>query len=265
MINKDSVTITPPGPAGSRTRFSPADILSRPANDFLSAMEYCLKESPRANTGIIFLCLLLSWWVYVPVHELLHVLGCIISGGSVSRLDLSPVYGAVFLKKFFPFISAGSEYAGQLKGFDTSGSDLAYLTTVFLPYTLTVLPGVPLLKMASSERASSRSNSIRLGIAIPLAYAPFIGLTGDYYEMASIIISRVTGWIFPGFDPLYWRSDDLLKLSHQLLFTGQAPALRDVAGLTVSFVLAIVLAFSTYAAGDHCSRIFMNRRTPKSP
>lgn len=256
MIIKDLVTGTPTGPAG---------ILSRPLKDFLSALEHSLKESPRTNAGIILLCLLLSWWVYVPVHELLHVLGCVISGGGVSRLELSPVYGAVFLKRFFPFISAGSEYAGQLKGFDTSGNDMTYLITVFLPYTLTVVPGIPLLKSASSEKATSRSNSIRFGIAIPLAYAPFIALTGDYYEMASIVISRLAAWAFPGFNALHWRSDDLLKLSRQLIFTGNAPALWDIAGLTVSFILAVVLAFCTYAAGDVCSRIFLNRRRDNNP
>ena len=250
-------------PQSLRTRRSPAGILSRPLNDFLSAMEHSLRESPRLNTGVIFLCLLLSWWVYVPVHELLHALGCVISGGRVTRLDLSPVYGADFLRNFFPFISSGSEYAGQLTGFDTRGNDLTYLITVFLPYTLTIFPGVPLLKAASTETASSRSGSIRLGISIPLAYAPFIALTGDYYEISSIIISRLVAWALPGFSPLYWRSDDLIKLSRQLIFTGNVPQLRDVAGLAASLITAIVLAFCTYEAGDACSRVFRNRGTKK--
>ena len=257
--------INPPDPKKRSTRPEHAGMPSRPLNDFLSAMEHSLRESPGLHTGIILGCLLLSWWIYVPVHELLHALGCVISGGSVTRLDLSPVYGAVFLKKIFPFISPGSEYAGQLKGFDTSGSDLTYLITVFLPYTLTIFPGVLLLKTASAEAVSPLSGSIRLGISIPLAYAPFISLTGDYYEISSIVVSRLVPLASHGFSPLYWRSDDLIKLSQQLLFTGNAPDLRDVAGLTVSFVLAIVLAFCTYAAGDACSRILICSRGKKKP
>ena len=225
--------------------------------DFLSAIDTSLQSSIPLNAVIIFLCLMISWWIYVPIHELFHAFGCMIGGGKVSRLELSPLYGAVFLKEFFPFISVGSEYAGQLKGFDTFGSDSTYLLTDFFPYILTITLGVPLLKSARSETASSILNSAKFGIAIPLAYAPFIAVTGDFYEMGSIIISGLTAWAFPGFRPFYWRSDDFLKLAHQLFFSGNGSHMRDVIGLSASLLLGIVLIFSTYWAGVIWSKLLM--------
>jgi hypothetical protein len=230
-----------------------------PLNDFLSAMDASFQKSARANFFIIFLCLLISWWIYVPVHELFHAFGCVIGGGRVSRLDISSLYGAAFLKRIFPFVSVGSEYAGQLKGFNTFGSDSTYLLTDFFPYVLTIAFGVPLLRSAGSKTASPRLNSAKLGIAIPLAYAPFIAVTGDFYEMGSIIVSRLTAWIFPGFEPFYWRSDDLLKLSGQLFFSGNALHIRDVIGLSASLLLAVVLIFSTYWAGVLFSKLLRIR------
>lgn len=205
--------------------------------------------------SIVFLCLFVSWWVYVPVHELFHAFGCLIGGGKVSRLDISPIYGAAFLKKVFPFVSVGSEYAGQLKGFDTFGSDLTYLLTDFFPYVITIAVGVPLLRSACSKAGSPHLNSVKLGIAIPLAYAPFIAVTGDFYEMGSIIVSRLAAWISPGFEPFYWRSDDLLKLSHQLFFSGHAIHFQDVIGMASSLLLAVILIFNTYWAGVLCSKL----------
>ncbi len=227
--------------------------------DFLCAIETSFQGHVVFNAALILFCLLISWWIYVPIHELLHAFGCMLSGGKVSRLEISPLYGAAFLKEYFPFVSVGSEYAGQLKGFDTFGSDTTYLATDFFPYILTVILGVPLLKSAcSKKRASSHLNSAKFGIAIPFAYAPFIALTGDFYELGSIIISRLTYWVFPGFNPFYWRSDDLLKLSGQLFFSGRAPRIRDAIGMSASLLLAVILIFGTYWAGDLWSR-FLSR------
>ena len=241
-----------------------AELLSSPWRDFLSAMDASSRRSPPLSIIIVFFCLLISWWIYVPTHELLHALGCMIGGGRVSRLEISPVYGAAFLRHFFPFISVGSEYAGQLTGFDTFGSDSTYFLTDFFPYLLTIILGVPLLKSAFSKTAPFPFNSIKLGIAIPIAYAPFVSVTGDYYEMGSIVISRLTVWAFPGFKPFYWRSDDALKLARQLFFSVQAPDIRDVIGLSTAFLLAIALAFGTYGLGVFWSRLLLGRITAKT-
>jgi hypothetical protein len=246
-------------PVHRRKKLKVSGLILLPMRDFLTALETSLQKSLPVNVSIVFLCVLISWWIYVPVHELFHAFGCVIGGGEVSRLDISPLYGAAFLKKIFPFVSVGSEYAGQLKGFNTFGSDSTYLLTDFFPYLLTIVFGVPLLRSAGSKKASPSLNSAKLGMAIPLAYAPFIAVTGDFYEMGSIIVSRLTAWIFPGFEPFYWRSDDLLKLSRRLFFSGNAPHIRDVMGLSASLLLAIVLIFSTYWAGFLFSKLLRIR------
>jgi hypothetical protein len=61
------------------------------------------------------------------------------------------MYGASLLTNIFPFVSTGSDYAGQLTGFDTHGSDLTYLFTVFFPFILTILLGVPLIKYSKCK------------------------------------------------------------------------------------------------------------------
>jgi hypothetical protein len=47
-----------------------------------------------------------------------------------------------------------------------------------------------------------------------------VSLTGDYYEMGSIVISRVVSWVDPQFTVTRWRSDDLSKLADQLFGSG---------------------------------------------
>jgi hypothetical protein len=191
--------------------------------------------------------MLLSWWVYVPVHELLHALGCIAGGGQVSRLDISPVYGAAFLKRFFPFISVGSEYAGQLKGFNTFGNDLTYLLTDFAPFVLTVVAGLPLLNCVSG-RSAPVIRSIIFGAAVPVAFAPFISLTGDYYEMGSIIVSRAALLFFPGMQVQIWRSDDVLKLLRHFFSAGLLTP-PNLCGVSLSFLAGAALIMATYWSG----------------
>ncbi len=188
--------------------------------------------------------LLAAWWVYVPLHELAHAWGCLLAGGQVTRLEIAEVYGAAWLARVFPYVTVGSEYAGRLSGFDTRGSDLVYLVTCALPFALTVVVGVPLLRAA--PRVRDWRGAIMLGAAVPMAFAPFGSLTGDYYEMGSILVSRVVAVFAPGFAVERWRSDDLVKLVSTL-----APdaAVSDVVGVTASVLVGVVLAFATYWAG----------------
>ncbi len=223
------------------------DVLLRPARDFLSALELCLQRASFLNLTVILLAMLLSWWIYVPLHELIHAFGCIIGGGQVSRLDISPLYGAAFLKRFFPFISVGSEYAGQLKGFNTFGNDLDYLLTDFAPFVLTVAAGLPLLYSVGG-RSAPLIRSITLGAAIPVAFAPFVSLTGDYYEMGSIIVSRAVSLFFTGIPVQLWRSDDVLKLV-QYFFRAGMLTLPNSFGVLASFLMGAVLAIATYWSG----------------
>jgi hypothetical protein len=189
-----------------------------------------------------------SWWIYVPIHELLHVAGCLLGGGEVTRLEIDPIYGAALLQRVFPFVTVGSDYAGQLTGFDTHGSDLTYLLTDFLPFALTIWVGVPLLRRASRARPGWRAAAMT-GAALPIAFAPFISLPGDYYEMGSIVISRLfsdAGWSV-GADR--WRGDDVFKQIDTLFSSGTPFGAVDVIGVAASVCLAIVLAFATYAIG----------------
>lgn len=192
---------------------------------------------------------MLSWWGYVPVHEIFHAWGCLIGGGEVSQLDLSPVYGAVFLKNIFPFIHVGSEYAGRLTGFNTHNSDLIYLLTVFFPYIITILIGIPLLMSVKTGRTSLNISCIKFGVALPIAYSPFISITGDYYEIGSIILTRLISFLLPSFQVDRWRSDDLFKLVENLFFSNNSFKSGDVIGVVLSFLLGIILIFATYWTG----------------
>jgi hypothetical protein len=97
-----------------------------PFSEILNGLDRCLSRSPKGglrSLAVIFLGLLVGWWIYVPVHELLHAAACAVAGGGVSRLEIDSMYGGALLARVFPFVVSGSEYAGRLSGFDTRGSD----------------------------------------------------------------------------------------------------------------------------------------------
>lgn len=220
--------------------------LRAPLDDYVAALERVASGGamqtalPRLGLGLV-----VSWWIYVPIHELLHAYGCLWSGGSVSRLEIDAVYGAAWLQTWFPFVAVGSQHAGQLVGFDTGGSDVVYLVTCWAPFVLTLFPGVALLLYASRAANAARA-AWCLGAAIPLAYAPFLSLPGDFYEIGSILVTRVLAWVDPSAELLRWRSDDLVGLIERL-----APSATALDGfvVTASFTLGALLAWLTYAAG----------------
>ena len=219
-------------------------IVARPLRDWLDALEACVRDGGRASIVIIAVSLLVTWWLYVPLHELAHAWGCLLAGGRVTRLEIAEVYGAAWLARVFPFVTVGSEYAGRLSGFDTRGSDLIYLATCALPFVLTVFVGVPLLRAA--RRGGGWGRAIMLGASIPMAFAPFVSLLGDYYEMGSILISRTMALFVPGFAVERWRSDDLVKLVQAL---ARNATVTDAVGVTASLLVGVALAFATYWAG----------------
>lgn len=219
-------------------------VVAQPLRDWLGALDACVGTGHRAHLAVLISALLLSWWIYVPIHELLHAWGCLLAGGQVTRLEIDWIYGGALLAKVFPYVTVGSRYAGQLTGFDTGGSDLVYLMTDALPFALTCLVGVPLLRAAS--RRGGGWGCAMLGASLPLAYAPFVSLQGDYYEMGSILVSRAVAVYTPGASVGRWRSDDLFKLVGDL--AAQAGAV-DAAGMTASLAVGVALAFATYWAG----------------
>src|SRR5512147_1087303 len=96
---------------------------SEPFRDVMAAMDARVVHAshPQRALVIVLLAGVASWWIYVPVHELLHALGCYATGGGVSELQIAPEYGGALFARFLPFVVGSSEYAGRLSGFDTKG------------------------------------------------------------------------------------------------------------------------------------------------
>jgi hypothetical protein len=137
----------------------------------------------------VLLGLLLGWWVYVPLHELLHVAGCVLAGGSVHRLELGPIYGAHWLSHWFWFVEPGGEYAGRLADFDVRGKDSIYLATDLSPFVLALWPGLWLVRRAARFRSAWA-----FGAALPMALSPWLSWTGDAYEIGSLLVVQVPVW-----------------------------------------------------------------------
>ncbi|MGE0640479.1 MAG: hypothetical protein AB7G12_12970 [Thermoanaerobaculia bacterium] len=161
-----------------RTRLR--DFFLLPATELLGGLDRCLAAGAR-GLALVGAGLLAGWWLYVPLHELLHAAGCVAAGGSVSRLEIDALYGGAVLQRLFPFVTVGSEYAGRLSGFDTAGSDWIYLATDLAPFLLTLLPGIWWLR-----RSGRSGQPFLFGASLPFALAPFLSLTGDAYEIGSL-------------------------------------------------------------------------------
>ncbi len=230
--------------------------LRLPVDDYLAALQAALPRVSVVPVLAIVVAAAASWWVYVPIHELCHAFACLWTGGDVTRLEIDPFYGAALLHRVFPFVSVGSNYAGQLTGVDTHGNDLIYLATDVCPFLLTIVIGVPLLQAARSPRTPLRS-AIMLGVALPIAYAPFVSVTGDYYEMGSIGVSRATALWNPSVALTRWRSDDAFKLADQLFGAAGDGSVGDAVGMLGSLFVGIVLIFATYWLGARWSRLIV--------
>ena len=185
--------------------------------------------------------LLAGWWIYVPLHELLHACGCLAAGGAVSRLEIDAIYGGALLARVFPWVVAGSEYAGRLSGFDTRGSDAVYLATDLLPFVLT-LPGVWALRRAARARRPGL-----FGAAAPFALAPLLSLTGDAYEIGSILVTRLPPWTSAA---ALLRGDDV-----SLVFARVAAAAPPSwGGFALAIAVGALWAWATYGLGGVAAR-----------
>jgi hypothetical protein len=189
----------------------------------------------------------------------MHAWGAQLGGGTVTRLDIDPIYGARFLQRIFPYVQVGSAYAGQLAGFDTHGRDLAYALTVFFPFVLSVAIGVPLLFRAARAPVPGAASTLLFGFTLPIAWAPILSIGGDFYELGAIAVSCVSA-IF-GVDGESWRGDDVIAIAGRQ-FGGGGFSWTDGAGVTASLLLGIVLAFATYAAGRGVARMLAPRQQP---
>lgn len=212
----------------------------------------------RLKTLLTFvISLVVTWFIYVPFHELLHVAGCQITGGAVSTLVMGREYGAAFLSRIFPFIvPASSQYAGRLTDFEPNG-DIGYLVTVFAPYILTLFPGVWCIIMAKSRRSF-----LLFGPGIVIGLASFYNLTGDFFEIGTIISTRLVNLVTAGkassIISAYWelRSDDLFRLITEISASPSSYGVGHSVGLPIviaviilGFILAVWSAGFTYLIG----------------
>jgi hypothetical protein len=213
-----------------------------PARDVLQGLDRCLDAGPWGLLTVA--CgLLAGWWIYVPLHELLHAGACLAAGGTVSRLEIDPIYGGSLLARVFPLIVPASAYAGRLSGFDTHGSDAIYLATDLGPFLLAILPGSWALRRAVRSR-----HPLLYGLALPAALAPFLSLTGDAYEIGSILITRLPPWSDPPLR-LLLRGDDLPKKLQELAALPPT-VVAPWGGAALAALTAVAWAFLTYKLGD---------------
>lgn len=185
--------------------------LLRPLLDAWRGLDLCLAGGWRALAWV-GVGLAVGWWLYVPVHEMLHAAACRAAGGEVRRLEIAPLYGGAVLARVFPWVAAGGDYAGRLAGFDTHGSDAVYLATDLGPYLLTVFPGVWWLRRAAiaagAAGGTAGASCFAFGAALPVALAPLLSLGGDAYEIGAIAVTRLPAWGAPAARQLL-RGDDL--------------------------------------------------------
>ena len=223
----------------------PHALFITPFTDVLYGLDGCLTRGFR-SLAMVFVGMLAGWWIYVPIHELLHASGCLAAGGQVSRLEIATPYGGTLFARIFPFVVAGSQHAGRLSGFDTGGSDWTYLATDLAPFVLTLFPGVWLLRHAAGARSP-----LAFGAALPFALAPFLSLTGDAYEIGAVAVTRLPPW--SRWSALL-RGDDLLRRVTDL---AQSPGVTagTWTGLVLSALLGVVWAFLTWWAADAVARL----------
>lgn len=189
-----------------------------------------------------------TWFVTVPLHELLHAAGCLLSGGTVNELMLQPLYGGRIFERFIPFVHAGGDYAGRLSGFDTGGSDFGYFVTVLFPYILTLLLGFPML-----ARARKTGNPLPHAVGIVHTLLPLVSLPGDYYELGSIVATRIAGFAPGSEEARLIRGDDLVHVLGSVAGS-DIPGGFIVVGAGV--LLALLFIWSTWWCSLAIARIF---------
>lgn len=214
-------------------------LFTTPGRDVLHGLDRCLDQGARSLL-FVALGLALGWWIYVPLHELMHAAACLVFGGSVSRLEIDGMYGGALLARLVPFVVSGGNYAGRLSGFDTHGSDAIYLATDLGPFLLTLVPGVWWLR-----RTAARRWPLAFGAALPFALAPFLSLTGDAYEIGSILVTRTPLWEAPVTRALL-RGDDLALRFAALRTAPAAPW----GGFLLASLVGLAWALFTYAIGS---------------
>jgi len=213
--------------------------LFNPFKNFINLYKQILSLSNASKTLFLFSSgLIVGWWLYVPVHELLHAAGCLISGGEVHRLEIKALYGGTILSEIFPFVISGGDYAGRLSGFDTLGSDWVYAVTVFFPFILSLF-GFFFLELATRKKAR-----FAFAFILPWAFAPLISLTGDFFELGTLTLFQV--WPGPSEINRLLISDDIFRLLKDMS-TGALSV--PLVASSISFILISLFIGAIFAWG----------------
>jgi len=225
-------------PASCRLNRS-RDFLLYPLLRFKDLYFFLLEQGGWRGTAALLGGLAAGWWIYVPIHELLHAAGCAAAGGEVHQLEIARLYGGSVLSRWFDFVVPGGEYAGRLSGFDTHGSDWIYGITVFFPYLLTI-PAYAVLETAARFRYF-----FLFGAWLPCTFAPLISLAGDFYELGSLSVFQL--WKGPESTHRALIGDDLFMLLGQTQFRvdGAGPHLGNAAFIAAAFLTGFALAWGT--------------------
>lgn len=205
----------------------------------LSSLEAVLQQG-RWSFALLPISLVVVWHVYVPIHELLHVAGCVLMGGTVNELALQPQYGVRLLQHMFPFIviDEGGVYAGRLTGFATPNR-WSYTVVDLFPYLPSVL-GITLL-----EWARRRRSTLLFAAGFVLAYVPWISLTGDFYELASLATAPLAPIIVPNGTADHFISDDVFRLVGEMNARGMLTLGGiGLVALTQGLALGVVVALT---------------------
>jgi len=208
-------------PALSAVGAALRELFVAPFAELVCGLDAVLRRGVRSLL-LVSAGLIAGWWIYVPAHELLHALGCMAAGGTVTRLEIAPMYGGNWLAGVFPFVASGGAYAGRLSGFDTRGSDWIYLLTDLAPFALALFPGFWGLR-----RAAAAGAPVAFGAALPAAFAPLLSLTGDAYEIGSLAAVHLPPWsgrrVLVG-DDLGAKAEEIAALADPQLVAGFAVA-----------------------------------------
>jgi hypothetical protein len=176
--------------------------------------------------------------VLVSVHELLHVAGCVLTGGRVTELQVAPLFGGAILARLLPFVRAGGTYAGRLSGFQPAG-DLSYLVTVMLPHLILA----PLGALAC-RAAARRGHAFTWGLGFAGAAQPLASMFGDCYEAASIPLTAAAWRAGAAWAPRL-RGDDVSLVWNQVATLDSRYALvlctvTCLAGIALSLLIVRV-------------------------
>jgi len=214
----------------------------------LAALEAILDRGGMRSLMLALLGVVVFWHLYTPVHELLHVAACWMTGGEVRELALKPQYGGVLLSRVFPFITPESEYGGQLTDFSVP-NDAAYIVVDLLPYVLSLF-GAALIEYCRRRRLA-----FLFGLGLILTFVPLASIPGDYYEAVSLLTTRLGAILRPDLGARALVSDDVFRSIGELREAGALDAaIAAVVGLTLAgavYLALLTLALQT-AVAEKC-------------